>query len=157
MNTADQQQASLNHRGQQDKFSPQTTQPNNERQVQGPLKQEIKPCKKRGRPTTRFSKVDEIKMKAEEIKNETILEETCLEVNDEASIKKIEKTIKEGDIITSFTIQGENNVMKILLRKQSNRMVKMEFQFNDVVIKPTTFNGMSSAMNFWNVFKSTIR
>lgn len=153
MSIPTEQRGSLNAHQDQGRLRPAITQGNEEQSSLGPLKQSIKRVKKTGRPATKFCKVSEVK-KDQQMQGGA-------ENNKESEIKQgiqiQEVTTDEGNIIAFFSMSEGKNEVKIILRKQSNRMVKMEFLFNNINIKPGTFNGISSAMNFWNLFKSMVK
>ena len=152
----------LNQHCDPDRLRQAITLPSQQTASVGPLKQEMEAPRKRGRPPTRFIKV--IPRTNEEIER-SALEETKTVKNikiKDPEEKEVTKSIShdEGNgeyVVKCFTIKEGKNEVKIVLKKQSNRMVKMEFTINDIPMKPTTFNGMGAAMNFWNLLQSAIK
>lgn len=53
-------------------------------------------------------------------------------------------------------VEGKNEI-KICMRKQKNRAVRLEISLNGVEIRPATFTGSLSAMNYWKLLQSLVK
>jgi hypothetical protein len=59
--------------------------------------------------------------------------------------------------IDFIEFKNEKNSLKITLSKKQNRMYRIQIFLNDTIeIRPITYNGASTAMNFWNMLKSSL-
>ena len=89
----------------------------------------------RGRPFTNFSKnLDKMNREQEEEENEDRNLLDVLGVED-----------------------GKNKIEVKLLKNDDNRTIRLDIYLNNSIIKPTTFNSLSAATNFWSLFSKTFK
>lgn len=65
--------------------------------------------------------------------------------------EKLEKI--KNILIESITIDDGKNQINIELSKKHNRVFKIDVYFNRCEIRPATYTGRSSAMNYWKLLK----
>lgn len=80
---------------------------------------------------------------------------------EEKPVQQESVEIKEkGDTVTldELLFSDGNNVVKIALRQKANRVCRMQIFLNDSLeLRPTTYVGKCSAMNFWNLLKESLK
>lgn len=56
-------------------------------------------------------------------------------------------------LIEEIRVNDGKNEIKIELSKKHNRVFKIDVYFNQCEIRPATYTGRSSAMNYWKLLK----
>ena len=120
-----------------------------------------KKAKPRGRPFPKGNKNGKIPEETMVVNGLSLppikIDEDILDPKKYQDVKMSDIIDSEPKIVEEISFTNGKHKLSIVLRKKQNRVFRIQIFLDDnTEIKPSTYNGSSPAMGYWNLLKSSI-